>query len=68
MQPHGGSLRGRAGFCGPVGDLQGAGGPTWPGRLGCPRVRRPAGLPVMGQGRGRREEGEGEGLKCKKQK
>jgi hypothetical protein len=68
MLTRGGFQRRRAEFCGPVGDLQGAGGSTWPGGLGGVGVCRPAGLPAMGQGRGRREEEEGVRLKRKKQK
>jgi hypothetical protein len=61
-------LRGRAGFCGPVEDFQGAGGSTWPGGLSYAGLRRPVGLSVMGQGRGRERREKMMGLKREKQK
>jgi hypothetical protein len=68
MPPHGDFLRGRAGFCGLAGDLQGVGGSTWPGELSCAGLHWPTGLPAMEQGRGRREEGEGDGTYAQEEK
>jgi hypothetical protein len=53
MPPSGEFLRGRVGFFGPAGDLQGAGRPTWQGGSVAP-TNWPA-----GDGTGQREETEG---------
>jgi hypothetical protein len=55
-------------FCGSAEDFRCAGRPTWPGGLSCAMERRPASMPMIGQGRGRERREKMMGLMCRKHK